>query len=229
MTLAHRIVSIGALDVHPLRGERTATRTGHATTTLVRAGDAVILVDPGLPAPALAARLDERASLRPADVTHVFLTSFHPEARRGLPLFESAEVLLSERERESVGVPLLGALREAVEEGDEEQAAALRADVELLRRAAAAPDQLAPGVDLFPLPGVTPGTAGLLLAHPRYTLVVCGDAIPTIEHLEQGQVLRRAVDIDAAKESLTDALEIADLLILGRDDLVVNPGRERPF
>ena len=34
------------------------------------------------PAQAMAARLHERANLKPDDITHVFLTCFKPEARR---------------------------------------------------------------------------------------------------------------------------------------------------
>jgi glyoxylase-like metal-dependent hydrolase (beta-lactamase superfamily II) len=83
-------------------------------------------------------------------------------------------------------------------------------------------------VTLFPLPGVTPGTCGLLLEDARFTVVLTGDAIPTIEHLERGQVPDDAVDLEKAQESFTDAVEVADMLVLGRDNLVVNPTK-RPF
>lgn len=59
-----------------LWGERQAVRTGHATTTLVVEGEMKLLIDPGLPGTVIAARLAERANLSPADITHVFLTSF---------------------------------------------------------------------------------------------------------------------------------------------------------
>src|SRR5829696_5319026 len=88
-----RIISIGALSAHPLRGERAPVRNGHATTTLISAAKRRILVDPGLPAQVLAARLEERAGVKPSDITHVFLTSFNPETRRGLAggAFEDAQ------------------------------------------------------------------------------------------------------------------------------------------
>ena len=76
--MEYRIISIGALDIHPLRGERTAVRTGHATTTLVRSGQTTILVDPGLPPQPLAARLEERTGLKPGDeVTFRYRFLFH--------------------------------------------------------------------------------------------------------------------------------------------------------
>jgi len=233
-----RVISIGALGAHPLRNEREAVRTGHATTSLIRAGDAVILVDPGLPGPAIEARLGERVGLTPSDITHVFLTSFHPECRRGLAIFDKAEWLLAEREREGVGVPLaqsLARLHDSVEaaknagEAPPEDHALMsevvRTDIAVLQRCKAAPDSLAPGVDLFPLPGVTPGLCGLLLAEPTRTVLICGDAIPTVEHLEQGKVLPDTDDREQAQESFKEAIEIADMLVLGRDNWVTNKTR----
>lgn len=223
-----RIISIGALAAHPLWGERGQARTGHATTTLIRSGDQTILVDPGLPEQALTARLAERANLKPADITHIFLTSFRPDTRRGLLTFEEATWWVGEAEREAVGGMLATRLKQIAGSGDEHDAELIRVleqDVATLRRCEPAPDKLAEGVDLFPLPGVTPGLCGLIAAHPRYTTVICGDAIPTIEHLEQGKVLPSAVDVEQARESFREAVEIGDYLVLGRDNFVVNPTR----
>jgi glyoxylase-like metal-dependent hydrolase (beta-lactamase superfamily II) len=222
-----RIVSIGALAAHPLRGEKTPVRTGHATTTLLRAGSKRILVDPGLPAQALVQRLDERAGLKPAEITHVFLTGFNPETRRGLPAFENATWWVSQDERESIGTALVAKLHEAAEEEDAKLRELLELDVALLRRCEPAPDHLADEkgerVDLFPLAGVTPGLCGLIIAGQRHSTVIAGDAIPTIEHLEQGKVLPVVHDLDKARESFAEAVEIADIIVPGRDNLTINP------
>ncbi len=236
-----RVISIGAMSAHPLRGERAGARTGHATTTLVTSGDTRILVDPGQPAPALVARLEERSGLTPERITHVFLTSFHPELRRGLEAFEHAEWLIAERERETVGVPIAQSLqrlaqsaedaRDAGEQLHDDQQTMLKVlqrDAAILQRCRPAPDSLAPGVDLFPLPGVTPGLTGLLLPRPVGDILITGDAIPTIEHLEQGKAPQHAADVAQARDSFAEAIEIADLLVLGRDNMVVNPTK-RPF
>lgn len=223
-----RVISIGCLDAHPIWGEKEAVRTGHATTTLIRARDRVILVDPGLPASIIQARLAERANLAPGDVTHVFLTCFRPDVRRGLALFEGAQWLIGHDEREAVGVALIEQLRKVNELDEPELTRALESDVALLRRCEAAPDQLTEGVSLFPMPGVTPGLCGLIVADPRHTTLVSGDAIPTVEHLERGQVARWAANAAQAQESFKEAIEIADLLVLGRDNMVVNPVK-RPF
>jgi glyoxylase-like metal-dependent hydrolase (beta-lactamase superfamily II) len=223
-----RIISIGTLAAHPLWDEKAPLRTGHATTTLIRAGKKTIIVDPGLPAPVITARLGERAGIKPDAVTHVFLTSFKPETCRGILAFEKATWWVSQVEREGVGVPLVGELQTAAAAGDEELKSQLELDVAVLRRCEPAPDRIADGVDLFPLHGVTPGLTGLLLPGRVTTTLICGDAIPTVEHLERGMVLNSAADVARARESLGEALEIADELVLGRDNIVRNPVR-RPF
>ncbi len=279
-----RVISIGTLAAHPMWNERpgSASRSGHATCTLVRTGDKIILVDPSLPPAAIAARLDERAGLKPADITHVFLTSFKPETRRGIGAFEHATWWISEAEREGVGVPMIRRAQEAAQHADEAVVELLRSEIAVLQRCEAAPDKLAEHVDLFPLPGVTPGMCGLLIveparggpgvtgaagpslrgvlpggfdtgidddddedldddddgldeppgrrgieagAHAGRATLICGDAVATVEHLERGQVLHGAIDIETASESFKEALEIADVLIPGRDNWVINPLR----
>jgi len=223
-----RIISIGTLAANPLWSEKGAVRSGHATTTLIRSGDKVIVVDPGLPAQIIAARLRERAGIGPESVTHVFLTSFTHENSRGILAFEHATWWVSGPEREGVGVPMIGELQAAAAAGDEELKTRLELDVAVLRRCEAAPERLAEGIDLFPLPGVTPGLTGLLLPGRISTTLICGDAAPTIEHLERGMVISSAIDVQRARESLAEAVEIADYLVLGRDNMVPNPVR-KPF
>ncbi|MEM1164839.1 MAG: MBL fold metallo-hydrolase [Planctomycetota bacterium] len=220
-----RVISIGALDAHPEWGEGNPVRTAHATTTLVRSGDRIILVDPALPPQILAARLGERAGLEAGAVTDVFLTCFRPDVRRGLEAFDGANWLVSEAERESVGVSMVQAYQRAEEAADTELADQLKRDIGLLHRCTAAPDRLADHIDLFPLPGVTPGLCGLLIAERRRTVLVTGDAVATLEHLEAGRVVRWAADVERARESFAEAVEIADVLVPGRDNVLINPTR----
>ena len=210
----HRIISIGTLS----RNEHqpaAAPRTPHATTTLIEQGDKTILVDPGLPAEAISARLTERTGLTAASITDVFLTNFRPAHRAGIAAFAHANLWVFEGERERVG-------RALIAQFDEEQDNAVRrilqSEIELLQQTKAAPDTLAPQVDLFPLPGFTPGTCGLLLAYPHGTTVIAGDAVATREHFDRGQVLRGAFNIEQAKESLVEVIEIADTVVPGHDN-----------
>lgn len=221
----YRIISIGALSQHPLWPGGQPRRTAHATTTLVRSGGKVILVDPSLPAQVLEARLGERAGIGLADVTDVFLTNFRPAHRRGLPAFEHAQWWVSEAEREPVGLSLIGQLNACEDEALGEM---LKQEIALLQKCQAAPDRLAEQVDLFPLYGFTPGTAGLLLTLESATVLVAGDAVATQEHLDAGQVLGGCFDLEQARASFAEAVEIADWIVCGHDNLLPNMTR-RPF
>ena len=220
-----RVISIGTLAHHPLWGERGDVRAAHATTTLIESGDARILVDPSLPEQALVARLAERRGIGPDAITHVFLTNFHPMRRRGLGAFADAQWLVGELERETIGAQLVEKFREAEGAGDADLATTLRSEIALLQRCKAAPDRLATSVDLFPLPGVTPGSCGLLLPLPSATVLVAGDAVATEEHLAAGKVIAPVFNLEQAQESFREAVEIADVIVCGRDNAVLNPMR----
>lgn len=219
------IISIGTLSRNRRWGETSAVRTAHATTTLLRTRDTggprVILVDPGLPTPIQAARLGERAGIMPSQVDTVFLTNFRPAHRAGLSAYSGAQILLHEAERDAVDQHLQALLERA--NGDQELVNTLHQELELLGRTQAAEDRLAAQIDLFPLPGYTPGTCGLLIAEPASTTLIAGDAVPTRDHLLAGQILPDAVDVSVAQQSMREAYEIADVIIPGHDNLFVNP------
>ena len=225
MTARLRVISIGAIAAHPSWGEKGEVRPPHATTCLIESGKARILVDPSLPAQILVPRLSERSGKRPEDITHVFLTSFHPMRRRGMPAFANATLLLAAAERQGVREQLAARLAQAEQHEDEDLARVLREVMSALLACVEAPDRLADGVDLFPLPGVTPGNAGLLLSTPGATTLVTGDAVATVEHLEEGRLIAPCFDMEQARESMAEAVEIADLLVPGRDNLCPNPLR----
>ncbi len=216
------IVSIGALAKNALWGEKTPVRASHATTTLIREGTENILIDPSLPGNLLAARLEERTGLAPQAITAVFLTNWRPVHRRGLTLFEHAPWYLHEAERAAAEEALAAAGRRA-ERGAVELAEFVRSEGDLLRRVRTAPDELAEGVDLFPLPGYTPGQCGLLVSAPTLTTVIAGDAVPTAGHFAAGQVFQECWDVERAKDSLMEMYEIADLIVPGHDNIFVAP------
>lgn len=219
------VISIGALDRNRLWNETAPVRTAHATTSLIRTGsgktEKLILVDPGLPAPVLVARLKERTGLSPEAVATIFLTNFTLPHRFGLDAFDRAQILMWEPELEHAR-RFTQELLEREREDPE-----LRADFEsvlrLLDRIQPAPDQLAPAVDLFPLPGHTPGGAGLLVTSPTLATLIAGDGVPTLDHFLSAQVLPDAADIAQAQDALKEAYEIADLVIPGHDNLFPNP------
>ena len=219
------IISIGTLSRNRLWNETTAGRTPHATTSLIRTRDSKsprnILVDPGLPVQVQAARLDERAGMRPEQIDTIFLTCFRPAHRAGLGAYPEATIYLHARERDAVRKHLKALLERG---GDDPQVRqVVEAELRILQRTRAAPDHLAEHVELFPLHGYTPGTCGLLITEPATTTLIAGDAIPTREHLLAGQILPDAFDVESAQESLREAYEIADLIIPGHDNTFRNP------
>lgn len=220
-SLRFDVISIGALSRNTLWNEPQPVRTPHATTTLVRAGKQSILVDPGLPAQILGARLFERTGMRPEQIDTVFLTNFRPAHRGGLSLFTRAKVYLHEREQEVVRQRLEELLRE-LPEGDEDHAR-VAAELATLDATIPAPDHLATGVDLFPLFGYTPGNSGLLLSMPTMTVMLTGDAVATQDHYLAGQVLPDPYDLAGAKESLQEVYDIADVIVPGHDNVFLNP------
>lgn len=215
------VISIGTLSRNRLWNEQQPVRTAHATTTLIRSGKHHILVDPGLPAQALGARLFERTGLRPEQIDIVFLTNFRPAHRAGLKLFDRAKVLIHEVEQQATSQFLRRMLDQAPEEDLDRKV--FIEELELVESLTPAPDKLAEQVDLFPLFGYTPGTCGLLVAAAAQTTIIAGDAVPTRDHFLTGQVLPDTYDIKQAQEALAEVYEIADLIVPGHDNVFLNP------
>lgn len=221
----YRIITIGCLSHNDMWEEKVPERPAHATTTLIRSDDRLIIVDPGLPAQVIGKRVKERSGVDASKITDVFMTNFRPAHRRGLGAFPNAKWWISEMEREAVGQHLVHMLQQT----DEDEVKKMcEQDVAILKRCEPAPDRLAAQVDLFPLPGYTPGNCGLLLLHMNSTHLIAGDAVPTVEHMEKGKMLPNGFDTESAKESFIEAMEIADVIIPGHDNLLLNPTR-RPI
>ncbi|MFW6133409.1 MAG: hypothetical protein ACOC8F_05885 [Planctomycetota bacterium] len=216
----YRVISIGALSRNRLWGETTPVRTAHATTTLIRDGDRAILVDPSLPAAALEARFNERTGGRLGDVTDVFCTTLRPVHRRALEAMGAARWWAHETELETYRHHLEG-LADSAGRLSPSQARDVEADLELLQKFDAVPEKLTEHVQLFPLAGASPGSAGLLLANPTVTVVVAGDAALTAGHLLAGQAWAGSADTEAALGSLRDVVEVADVVVCGHDNLTL--------
>lgn len=220
------IVSIGALSKNPLWNERVPVRSSHATTSLLRQGPdspVNILVDPSLPGEILDARLQERAGIRADQVTHVFLTNWRPVHRRGIERFAKAQWLMHEVEIQAAGEVLDRAEEQASHQNAPEHEALLQKERALLEKIQPAPDELAEGVQLYPLFGYTPGQCGLIVTTPTLTTLVAGDAVPTAGHFAAGQVFPDCWDLQKAKDSLLELYEVADLIVPGHDNLFVAP------
>jgi len=80
-------------------------------------------------------------------------------------------------------------------------------------------------VHLFPLPGPSAGSAGLLLAGVRLTVMIAGDAALTADHVLAGRVWSGCADAQAAMGSMSEIIEIADSIVCGHDNVMPNPTR----
>jgi len=197
------VLAIGTLARNRFWDEETDVREEFATVSLVRSGKAVIVGDPGWPAEGLEAVLYYRSGLRPETVTHVFLTHVEPAHLRGIGAFAKAKWL-------AYGEEIVYARSELC--GDPAVAAVVARLVE-------APEKLAPGVDIFPTPGHSPGHTSLMVNTPVQTTIVAGDAVLTRDHLEHGDLGPTVYDREAAGESFQELLEVADFLVPGHDNL----------
>lgn len=220
MAVRVEIISIGTLSRNPFWGETGAVRASHATTTLIREGNAHLLVDPSLPPEVLGHRLHERMGLGPSQIDRIFLTNFRPIHRRGLPMFPDAEWLIPREERESVEAHLKSVIADAETRGDIETRREAEEELALLGRTVPAPDKLSASVHLFPSPGVTPGAAALLVPE-AHTWVIAGDAIITREHYEEGRIFERCVNPEQARESFVEIAEVADVIVPGHGNLFI--------
>jgi len=200
------VIAIGSLACNPYWGEKVPVRKEYATCTLVRSGEMVMVVDPGWPAEVLRSALFYRAGLEPEAVTDVFLTHFDPAHFMGIGLFRKARWTMYEEE-----------IRYARAESGAEDGLPAR----VLRRVRTAPEKFAPGVDLYPTFGPTPGHCSLLVYTALETTVVAGDIVLTADHLARANLGEQPWDLQKARESFQDVLEIADLIVPGHDNLTV--------
>ena len=218
MAVRVEIISIGTLSRNPFWGEAGAVRASHATTTLIREGATHVLVDPSLPAEVLVHRLSERAGIGPDRIDQVFLTNFRPIHRRGLPAFPDADWLIAREEREAIEAHLKKVIEETTAAGDTESRREAEEELAILGRTQPAPEKLAPSIHLFPSPGVTPGSAALLVPE-AHTWVIAGDAIITREHYDEGRIFERCVDPEQARESFVEITEVADIIVPGHGNM----------
>jgi glyoxylase-like metal-dependent hydrolase (beta-lactamase superfamily II) len=200
------VLAIGALARNKYWNEKAPVRQEYATATLVRAGKMVLVVDPGWPAEVLRSALFYRAGLEPRAVTHVFLTHWDSRHLAGLGLFEEAVWWAYEEE-----------LAYAEAEARDEPADLARAR----ERVRPVPEKLAPGVDVFPTFGPSPGHTSLLVYSATETAVIAGDLVLTRDHFEHADLGEAPWDLVKARESFQEVAEIADLIVPGHDNLFV--------
>jgi glyoxylase-like metal-dependent hydrolase (beta-lactamase superfamily II) len=176
----------GLLAKRGLGGDAYAA---HVNVTVVKTGDALIVIDSGGTTdfmPTLGQFSDrlERAGVKVADVTHVILTHAHPDHFWGLidPLdddsrFTAARHILTTAERDHW-------LKPGVEDGVPESMKGITIGTTRRMKAVAsridavtADSEILSGVTLVSTAGHTPGHASVLLKSGGQSLLVGGDAL----------------------------------------------------
>lgn len=221
MSVSVDIVSVGTLSRNRFWNETGTVRPSHATTTLLRDGEATVIVDPSLPGEILEQRLDERSGLKPERIDTVLLTNFRPVHRRGLALFSHATWLMSADEIEALTSHLHGIVDAAGARGEEVDEL-VEQEIKLLSRIQPAPQRLTDQMHLFPSAGVTPGAASLLALSTERTIAVTGDAIINRDYFAHRQAFEQHSNAEQAVQAVGELIEIADIIIPGHGDWILN-------
>ena len=139
-------------------------------------------------------------------------------------MFDRAAWRMHEAEIAAVGQHLAEMAERTAEDDEADTPRLVEQEQSLLERIEPAEDKLTRQVHLFPSPGVSPGSAGLLLTFPQRTVIVAGDAVVTREYYAAGRVYEQAANVERAAESFAEILEIADEIVPGHDNVFAAGG-----
>lgn len=203
------ILTIGHLSRNKFWGERndTAYRAPLATSALLLGEGQVIVTDPSLPAAGMRAALLDAAGLAPEDVTLVFSTHNHLDHHVDPLCFPNARWFMPQVD-----------LNYLHEHWDEHKRSFPGDDWETVQRCEPAPEELAPGLRLLPLPGHTAGTGGLLFCAPEGRVLLTGDAVMTREFYKAGEPYFFGWDNDQARQTILSLRGRADVIIPGHGE-----------
>ena len=190
------ILTLGCFSRNRYWGEEDAKsyRRALCTSTLIETPQgARILVDPAVSGAALAQVLDERCGLRPEAVDYVYVTHRHGDHYVGMADLPRAVWLAAPGDA--------GEIRRALPQ---------HAD-----RIFAAGAEIVPGVQVLPLPGHTPGLAGLLFASEDGKVAVAGDSVKTRDFFKDRRGYYNSADFAASARSIDLLMEKADIVVPG--------------
>jgi glyoxylase-like metal-dependent hydrolase (beta-lactamase superfamily II) len=192
------LVTVGHLSRNKYWGESVdrSYRPTCCTTTVIRSGAQTVLVDPSLPPEAMARALDERTGLPASAIDTVFVTHRHGDHREGLEAFPDARWCM----------------------GADELADWRAGDEPVPDRIEAAPQSLAPGVELLATPGHTSGLTSVAFTSGGARVVISGDGVMTEEFFRHRDVYHNTVDYPAARASLDLIASRADIVVPGHDN-----------
>lgn len=190
------ILTLGCFSRNRYWGEEDAKsyRRALCTSTLIETPQgARILVDPAVSGAALAQVLDERCGLRPEAVDYVYVTHRHGDHYVGMADLPRAVWLAAPGDA--------GEIRRALPQH--------------AKRIFAAGAEIVPGVQVLPLPGHTPGLAGLPFASEDGMVAVAGDSVMTRDFFKDRRGYYNSADFAASAHSIDLLMEKADIVVPG--------------
>ena len=190
------ILTLGCFSRNRYWGEEDAKsyRRALCTSTLIETPQgARILVDPAVSGAALAQVLDERCGLRPEAIDYVYVTHRHGDHYVGMADLPRAVWLAAPGDA--------GEIRRALPQ---------HADRIFDARA-----EIVPGVQVLPLPGHTPGLAGLLFASEDGMVAVAGDSVMTRDFFKDRRGYYNSADFAVSARSIDLLMEKADIVVPG--------------
>ena len=200
------ILTLGCFSRNRYWGEEDAKsyRRALCTSTLIETPQgARILVDPAVSGAALAQVLDERCGLRPEAVDYVYVTHRHGDHYAGMADLPRAVWLAAPGDA--------GEIRRALPQH--------------AKRIFAAGAEIVPGGQVLPLPGHTPGLAGLLFASEDGMVAVAGDSVMTRDFFKDRRGYYNSADFAASARSIDLLMEKADIVVPGHGNYFLTPRR----
>lgn len=219
MSLQWKTLTLGHLSRNKFWGESDAAQYHSvvATTTLVQTDGFNILVDPTLPVEQTEALLQLHAGLRREDIHIVYATHYHGDHRVDADQYPNAKQYMSAASLQDA--------QAAIEEV--RQGRGVPAFVMGLEDFLPAPEQLAPGVTLYPLPGHTDGNTGLMLAASEGRVLLAGDTIMGEEYFCAGEGYWFNTSAEKTHISILRAAQDADIVVPGHGDVFLTEGRSK--
>jgi glyoxylase-like metal-dependent hydrolase (beta-lactamase superfamily II) len=210
------IVTIGNISRNRYWGESDDKPVRHAicTCTVIQAEGARLIVDPSLEPTArdaaaasappdqpdrMAAELNRRTGLKPADIHAVFITHDHGDHHAGLLTFPHADWFAAP-----------------------DVAAAINATGRYAKGVQVAAESLLGFADVIPTPGHTPGHHSLRFDCEGLSVVVAGDAVMTRDFWRDRRGYFNSVDFAQASRTIEYLATLADAVVPGHDNWFLN-------
>ena len=196
------VITIGNLSRNRYwgEGEEKPRRQARCTSTLVAVDGSRLLVDPSLAdAGEMASELDRRAGIGPGDVDAIFVTHAHGDHHAGLKHFPEAHWLAAP-----------------------DVAATINASGSYRKKLEPVVGTIWDVVEVIPTPGHTVNHHSLRFECDGMSIVVAGDAVMTRDFWRERRGYFNSVDSQLAAETMDMIARVADIVVPGHDNLVLN-------